>query len=144
MPETYQVTSALKFLPNGKRVTLLTDGRFSGVSTGACIGHISPEARAGGPIGRVRDGDRISVRIDTLALEGSVDLAEASAAVFGTRPLAEALTQAPAIPADTLLWAALQNASGGSWGGCVYDPARIAALLEKGLEAERASRRASP
>ena len=59
MPETYQVTSALKYVRDGQRVALLTDGRFSGVSTGACIGHISPEAWAGGPIGKLRDGDRV-------------------------------------------------------------------------------------
>jgi putative YjhG/YagF family dehydratase len=56
MEETYQVTSALKFLSWGKSVAVLTDARFSGVSTGACIGHVSPEALAGGPIGRLRDG----------------------------------------------------------------------------------------
>ena len=70
MPETYQVTSALKYRPNGQRVALVTDGRFSGVSTGACVGHISPEAWAGGPIGRLRDGDRVRVRIDTRGLHG--------------------------------------------------------------------------
>src|SRR6185295_3582488 len=52
MEETYQITSALKTLPFGKYVALLTDARFSGVSTGACIGHVGPEALAGGPIGR--------------------------------------------------------------------------------------------
>ena len=64
MEETYQVTSALKFLPWGKQVAVLTDARFSGVSTGACIGHVSPEALAGGPIGRLRDGDVIEIEID--------------------------------------------------------------------------------
>jgi dihydroxyacid dehydratase/phosphogluconate dehydratase len=64
MEETYQLTSALKHLPFGKHVALITDARFSGVSTGACIGHVGPEALAGGPIGRVRDGDRIRIRID--------------------------------------------------------------------------------
>ena len=54
MEETYQVTSALKHLDIGKTVTLITDARFSGVSTGACIGHVGPEALAGGPIGRLR------------------------------------------------------------------------------------------
>ena len=57
MEETYQVTSALKRLPFGKHVSLITDARFSGVSTGACFGHVGPEALAGGPLGRLRDGD---------------------------------------------------------------------------------------
>ena len=56
-PVSAQVTIALKLLPWGKHVAVLTDARFSGVSTGACIGHIGPEALAGGPIGKVRDGD---------------------------------------------------------------------------------------
>jgi putative YjhG/YagF family dehydratase len=62
MPETYQVTSALKYVKDGQRIALVTDGRFSGVSTGACVGHVSPEAWAGGPIGRLRDGDLIRGR----------------------------------------------------------------------------------
>ena len=70
MPETYQLTSALRYLPFGGRVPLLTDARFSGVSTGACVGHISPEAMSGGPIGKLRDGDRIRIRIDCRNLEG--------------------------------------------------------------------------
>src|SRR5207248_4810014 len=74
MEETYQVTSALKHLPWGKHVAVLTDARFSGVSTGACVGHIGPEALAGGPIGKVRDGDRIQIIIDRMKLEGSVDM----------------------------------------------------------------------
>ena len=59
MQEIYQVTSALKQLPHCKHVAVLTDARFSGVSTGACIGHISPEALAGGPIGKAQEGDLI-------------------------------------------------------------------------------------
>lgn len=137
MPETYQVTSALKYLAHGHRVALLTDGRFSGVSTGACIGHISPEARAGGPIGRLRDGDVIRIHIDTRALEGRIDVVSVSAEELAARPAASEWPEAPAVPGDTLLWSALQNASGGSWGGCVYDHDRIARLIALGLEAER-------
>jgi len=74
MEETYQVTAALKHLPFGQQVALLTDARFSGVSTGACIGHIGPEGLAGGPIGKVLDGDVIRIEIDRLRLEGTVDL----------------------------------------------------------------------
>ncbi len=78
MEEIYQVTSALKHLSYAKRVAVLTDARFSGVSTGACIGHISPEALAGGPIGRIQDGDVIEIIIDRAALVGSVDLVGSS------------------------------------------------------------------
>ncbi len=127
MPETYQITSALKYLSKGKGVVLLTDGRFSGVSTGPCIGHISPEAWAGGPLGKLRDGDRLRVRIDTRKLEGSIDFVGAAgdplaaAAELAQRPPSEKLVRNPAVPDDTRLWAALQSVSGGSWGGCVYD-----------------------
>lgn len=139
MPETYQVTSALKYLKDGKHITLLTDGRFSGASTGACIGHMSPEARAGGPLGRLRDGDRVRVEIDTRKLEGSVNVIAPADAL--QRPLHPDL-QAPRhdVPADTRLWAALQHASGGSWAGSVYDADRIAELLAKGLAAEESGR----
>ena len=78
MEETYQVTSALKFLPWGKSVAVLTDARFSGVSTGACIGHVSPEALAGGPIGRLRDGDVVEIEIDRTGHAGRVDLVATS------------------------------------------------------------------
>jgi putative YjhG/YagF family dehydratase len=136
MPETYQVTSALKYLSNGQRVTLLTDGRFSGVSAGACVGHISPEARAGGPLGKIRDGETVRVRIDTRRLDGSVDIVSASASDLAARALPQPPRESPAVPADTRLWAALQNAAGGSWGGCVYDADRIADLIAMGLDAE--------
>ena len=140
MPETYQVTSALKYLRDGQRVALVTDGRFSGVSTGACIGHVSPEAWAGGPIGRLRDGDRVRVRIDTRELTGTVEAVGLDAAALAARPLHPALQADPRLPDDTRLWAALQNASGGSWAGCVYDTPRISELLARGLAAEAASR----
>src|SRR5437016_6739350 len=74
MEETYQVTSALKHLPFGKHVALVTDARFSGVSTGACIGHVGPEALAGGPIGKVLDGDLIRIVVDRNRVEATVDL----------------------------------------------------------------------
>lgn len=141
MEETYQLTSALKHLPFGKHVTLLTDARFSGVSTGACIGHIGPEALAGGPLGRLRDGDWIRVVIDSRRLEGSVDLVgenkrrfspEEGARILAARPPRSDLAPAPNLPDDTRLWAALQQAGGGAWGGCVYDPEAILRLLEAG------------
>jgi dihydroxyacid dehydratase/phosphogluconate dehydratase len=61
MEETYQLTAALKRLPGGKHLPLITDARFSGVSTGACIGHVGPEALSGGPIGKLLDGDLIEI-----------------------------------------------------------------------------------
>jgi xylonate dehydratase len=138
MPETYQITSALKYVKDGQRIALITDGRFSGVSTGACIGHVSPEAWADGPISRVRDGDTIRLVVNTRTLEGSVDLVTPDAASFATRDRHPGLRPDPRVPADTRLWAALQNASGGSWGGCVYDAERISQLLELGRAAEAA------
>ncbi|MBP3963085.1 YjhG/YagF family D-xylonate dehydratase [Paenibacillus lignilyticus] len=144
MEETYQLTSALKHLPFGKHVTLLTDARFSGVSTGACIGHISPEALAGGPLGKVRNGDWIDVCIDRKKLEGSVHFIgqgeerfspEAGAAILAARPLHPDLAPNPALPDDTRLWAALQAASGGTWRGSIYDVDRIVETLQAGMEA---------
>ncbi len=140
MPETYQITSALKYMKGGENISLITDGRFSGVSTGACVGHISPEAWAGGPIGRLRDGDTISVRIDTRRLEGHVDVISVEAPVLAARAIHPDLKPDPRVPADTRLWAALQHASGGSWSGCVYDPERIIRLLEIGQASEAANR----
>ena len=72
MEETYQLTSALKHISWGKTVSLITDARFSGVSTGACFGHVSPEALAG-PIGKLRDNDIIEIAVDRLTLTGSVN-----------------------------------------------------------------------
>jgi putative YjhG/YagF family dehydratase len=138
MEETYQITSALKHLKWGKHVAVLTDARFSGVSTGACIGHVGPEALAGGPIGKVRNGDRIRIVIDRNRPDGSVDLVGEGDVEFGpeegTRVLARRsarpdLAPDPGLPADTRLWAALQAASGGTWGGCVYDVDAIVAAL---------------
>jgi putative YjhG/YagF family dehydratase len=118
MPETYQVTAALKHVDDGGRIPLITDGRFSGVSTGPCVGHISPEAAGGGPIGRVRDGDPIRIRVDTHRLSGTVDLLVPPDVMANRTP---APLIAADLPDDTRLWAALQAASGGAWGGCVYD-----------------------
>jgi putative YjhG/YagF family dehydratase len=138
MEEIYQITSALKHLSFGKQVALLTDARFSGVSTGACIGHVTPEALAGGPVGKVHEGDLIEIVIDRNRLEGSVDLvgengnvfsAEEGARVLAQRAPREDLAADPLLPADTRLWAALQNASGGTWGGCVYDVEAILKAL---------------
>ena len=126
MEEIYQITSALKYLPFGKHVAVLTDARFSGVSTGACIGHVTPEALAGGPLGRVREGDSIEIAIDRVKLEGSVNLVvngrvDEGTRVLTSRPLRDDLAHDPKLPDATRLWAVLQDASGGTWGGCVFD-----------------------
>jgi len=143
MQETAQITTALRYLPWGKHVALLTDGRFSGFSSGACVGHIGPEALQGGPIGRVRDDDLIEIVIDRRTLTGSVALVGAAGEPLTAAACAELLAQRsphaglaphPALPADTRLWAALQRASGGTWAGCVYDVDRIVATLEAGLQ----------
>jgi putative YjhG/YagF family dehydratase len=140
MQEIYQVTSALKALPDCKHVAVLTDARFSGVSTGACVGHISPEALAGGPIGKVLEGDLIEIVIEREKLTGSVHLVGDAEREFGAEEGARRLAQRksradlephPALPDDTRLWAALVEASGGVWGGCVYDTDRIVARLGK-------------
>jgi putative YjhG/YagF family dehydratase len=158
MEETYQVTSALKHLEFGKQVALITDARFSGVSTGACIGHVGPEALAGGPIGKVLDGDTIRIEIDTRNLTGRLDLVasgaetkgaspdfgtggqapsgtrteglsvEAGSALLASRKPRPDLAADPELPEDTKLWAALQALSGGTWGGCVYDAEAVAGL----------------
>ena len=140
MQEIYQITAALKQLPHCKHVALLTDARFSGVSTGACIGHVSPEALAAGPIGKVLEGDQIEIVIDRKSLAGSVQLVGDADRIFGaeqgTLVLAERksrpdLAPHPQLPEDTRLWAALVQASGGVWGGCIYDADKIIAKLER-------------
>jgi putative YjhG/YagF family dehydratase len=137
MEEIYQITAALKHLSFGKHIAVLTDARFSGVSTGACIGHVSPEALAGGPLGKLRDGDRIRIVIDRNKLEGSVDFipsepeasARDGAAVLAAREPRPDLAPDANLPADTHLWALLQQASGGIWSGCVHDEAKIGSKL---------------
>jgi dihydroxyacid dehydratase/phosphogluconate dehydratase len=144
MEEIYQITSALRYLSWGHEVAVITDARFSGVSTGACIGLVGPEALAGGPIGKVRDGDRIRIVIDRRRLEGTVDLVgdahrdftpEEAALELAARPVHPGLCADPQLPAETRLWAALQQLGGGTWGGCVFDVERIVATLEAGRNA---------
>ena len=139
MEETYQLTSALKFLPFGKHVALVTDARFSGVSTGACIGHVGPEGLAGGPVGKLKTGDVISIRLDRNTLEGSVNLvgegddrfdAEEGAKRLAKRETRDDIAPHSALPDDTRLWAALQGVGGGTWGGCVFDVDQIVAKLQ--------------
>ena len=144
MEETYQITSALRYLPFGKHVAVITDARFSGVSTGACIGHVGPEALAGGPIGKVKDGDLIEIIVDRVNLTGSINLVgdgsrritpEEGAKLLAERTPSVPLKPDPQMPADTLLWAMLQKAGGGTWGGCVYDVQAIGKVLEAGYAA---------
>jgi putative YjhG/YagF family dehydratase len=141
MEETYEITSALKHLAFGKHVAVITDARFSGVSTGACIGHVSPEALAGGPIGKLRDGDIVEIVVDRTKLEGHVNFVGEAGEIFDAeeghrrlldRPLRADLRPDPALPEDTRLWAVLQQASGGIWGGCVYDAEAIVEQIRGG------------
>ena len=144
MEETYQLTGALKYLPGGKNVAVVTDARFSGVSTGACIGHVSPEALAGGPIGKMRDGDLIEIVIDRQTLHGTLNFvgeggarvdAAAADRILTARPMREDLRADADLPDDTRLWAALQDVSGGAWGGCVYDVDAILEVIRLGKDA---------
>ncbi|MCB0165531.1 MAG: YjhG/YagF family D-xylonate dehydratase [Anaerolineae bacterium] len=143
MEETYQVTSALKHIAWGKQVPILTDARFSGVSTGACVGHIGPEALAGGPIGRLRDGDIIEIIIDRQALTGQINLVstedreltpDEALQLLNSRESHPGLQPHADLPDDTRLWAALQKASGGTWAGCIYDVDRIIEVINAGLK----------
>jgi dihydroxyacid dehydratase/phosphogluconate dehydratase len=140
MEEIFQITAALRYLSFGKRVALITDARFSGVSTGACIGHVGPEALAGGPIGKVREGDLVEIVIDRNSLAGSINFvgtgAERVTPEEGARILAQreppiALTPDPDLPDDTRLWALLQQVGGGTWGGCVYDVEAVQQSLSR-------------
>ena len=144
MEETYQLTGALRYLPYGKQVAVVTDARFSGVSTGACIGHVSPEALAGGPIGRLRDGDLIEIVIDTRTLDGSLNLIGESGIEAGVEEGSQILERRgprpdlaadAALPDDTRIWAALQGVSGGAWGGAVYDADAILRVIAAGQRA---------
>ena len=148
MQEIYQITAALKALPIGKHVAVLTDARFSGVSTGACIGHISPEALAGGLLGKLQDGDQIEIVIDRTGLIGTVNFIGTSSNILDApqghlelqrREPRSDLHPHPDLPDDTRLWAALVHASGGIWGGCVYDTDSITTLLEKSEKPRDAS-----
>ncbi|MCH2375248.1 MAG: dihydroxy-acid dehydratase, partial [Planctomycetes bacterium] len=147
MEETAQLTIAMKHLSWGNQVALVTDARFSGVTTGACLGHVGPEALAGGPIGKVLDDDVVQIIVDRHKMVGSIDLVgegdrrfspEEGEQVLAARPMRDDLAPDERLPEDTRLWAALQRVGGGTWGGCVYDTDRIVELLERGLEAEAA------
>ena len=144
MEEIYQITSALRYLPAGKHVAVVTDARFSGVSTGACVGHVGPEALAGGPIGKLRDDDIIEIIVDRVNLTGSLNFvgergrrfsAAEGALILADRHPLPGLAADPQLPDDTRLWALLQSVSGGTWGGCVYDVDAINRALVRDLNA---------
>jgi len=150
MEETYQITSALRHLPFGKHVAVITDARFSGVSTGACVGHISPEALAGGPIGKLRDGDMIEIVVNRATLEGTVNLVgedrsarsvEGGTRLLAARPSRPDLAPDALLPDDTRIWAALQDVSGGTWGGAVYDAEQILKTIAAGKEVLNVNKR---
>jgi len=135
MEEIFEISVALRYLDFGKHVAVITDARFSGVSTGACVGHVTPEALAGGPLGKIQEGDRIEIVIDRVNLEGSINLvnggsAEEGSRILAARPLRGDLAPDPALPRETRLWAALQDVSGGTWGGCVFDTEAILQALK--------------
>ena len=145
MEETYQLTSALKYLPFGKHVALLTDARFSGVSTGACIGHVSPEALSGGPIGKLRDGDLVEIVIDRATLHGTVNFVGEGGVNVGRRGRC-ADSPGPAVPRP--IWRPIpacrttpacgrrcRTSSGGAWGGSVFDVEQILKVLAAGKQA---------
>ena len=145
MEETYRLTRALKDMEGGGKIPLITDGRFSGVSTGACIGHVGPEALAGGPIGKVKDGDIIQIEIDRNNLTGKINFVgmdinhpitpEKGAKILAARPAATEihpdLRPHPHLPAHTQMWAAILKNP-----GCVYDPDSITHWIEAGKAVE--------
>jgi dihydroxy-acid dehydratase len=93
MREMLMVTGAIKGAGLGKKTLLLTDGRFSGGSTGLCVGHISPEAVDGGPIAFVKDGDRIRIDVVKRTLDLLVDPAELEARKVGWKPIPHKFTR---------------------------------------------------
>ncbi len=93
MREMLAITGAIKGAGLGKDVLLLTDGRFSGGTTGLCVGHIAPEAVDGGPVAFVRDGDRIRLDVAGKTLEVLVDDEELAARREGWAPLPPVFTR---------------------------------------------------
>ena len=87
MREMLMITGAIKGAGLGKSVLLLTDGRFSGGSTGLCVGHVAPEAVDGGPIAFIKDGDLVRIDVKTRTLDLLVDPAELASRKIGWNPL---------------------------------------------------------
>jgi dihydroxy-acid dehydratase len=93
MREMLMITGAIKGAGLGKSTLLLTDGRFSGGSTGLCVGHVAPEAVDGGPIAFIKDGDRVRIDIKARTLDLLVDPAELEARKVGWKPLSHKFTR---------------------------------------------------
>ena len=93
MREMLMITGAIKGAGLGKSVLLLTDGRFSGGSTGLCVGHVAPEAVDGGPIAFVKDGDLVRIDIKARTLDLLVDPAELESRKVGWKPLPHKFTR---------------------------------------------------
>ncbi len=93
MREMLMITGAIKGAGLGKSTLLLTDGRFSGGSTGLCVGHVAPEAVDGGPIAFIKDGDRVRIDIPNRTLDLLVDPAELEARKVGWKPLPHKYTR---------------------------------------------------
>src|SRR5207344_1225045 len=93
MREMLSITGAIKGAGLGKDVMLLTDGRFSGGTTGLCIGHVAPEAVDGGPIAFIKDGDRIRLDTETRRLDLLVEEAELESRKVGWEPLPAKFTK---------------------------------------------------
>ncbi|MCS5507991.1 dihydroxy-acid dehydratase [Curtobacterium flaccumfaciens pv. betae] len=110
MREMLAITAAIKGAGLGKDVLLLTDGRFSGGTTGLCIGHIAPEAVDAGPVAFVRDGDRIRVDIAARSLDLLVDPAELEARRDGWAPLPPRYTRGVLAKYAKLVKSAAQGA----------------------------------
>ena len=131
MPETYQVTAALKHIDAGGLIPLITDGRFSGVSTGPCVGHVTPEAAAGGLIGRLRDGDPIRIELAEDPAEVSVaDVIRAVdgplVSVYGVRP--ESVTYSGSAEVLQKVWIAARHSL-----RSVFENVSMADLAESSL-----------
>jgi dihydroxy-acid dehydratase len=93
MREMLMITGAIKGAGLGKSTLLLTDGRFSGGSTGLCVGHVAPEAVDGGPIAFIKDGDLVRIDIKARTLDLLVDPAELEARKVGWKPLPHKFTR---------------------------------------------------
>ena len=93
MREMLMITGAIKGAGLGKTTLLLTDGRFSGGSTGLCVGHVSPEAVDGGPIAFIKDGDLVRIDIEKRTLDLLVDAAELEKRKVGWKPLTHKYTR---------------------------------------------------
>lgn len=113
MREMLAVTAAIKGAGLGKDVLLLTDGRFSGGTTGLCIGHIAPEAVDAGPIAFVRDGDLIRVDIAARSLDLLVDEAELNSRRDGWEPLPPRYTRGVLAKYSKLVRSAAEGATTG-------------------------------